>query len=62
MFDYNRRQNGLGGGGPPTRNPIVAEVIQVPEMAINLDPVAEVAEVHHLVNSHNRAIASHALP
>ncbi|KAK3941169.1 putative tat pathway signal sequence protein [Diplogelasinospora grovesii] len=55
LADYNKRQNGIGGR--PTRGPITAEVIQVADMATNLDPVAEVAEVQHLINEHNAALA-----
>ncbi|KAI1636136.1 hypothetical protein F4809DRAFT_409196 [Biscogniauxia mediterranea] len=53
--DYNGRQQGLKG--PPTRGPITAEVIPVAEIATNLDPVVEVAEVQHLINSHNVIVA-----
>jgi len=56
MTDYNTRQNGPA----VTRGPIVAEVVQVADMATSLDPVVEVAEVQHLVNSHNEALAKRA--
>ena len=56
MTDYNMRQNGLAA----TRGPIVAEVVPVADMATNLDPVVEVAEVQHLVNAHNQALAKRA--
>ncbi|KAI1429002.1 hypothetical protein F5Y12DRAFT_782248 [Xylaria sp. FL1777] len=36
-----------------SRGPIAAEVIQVADVSTNLDPVVEVAEVQHLINSHN---------
>jgi len=54
LTDYNKKQNGIGGF--PTRGPITAEVIQVADMATNLDPVAEVAEVQHLINDHNTSL------
>ena len=59
LTDYNKRQNGVGraGGGAPTRPPILAEVVQVAELGTTLDPVVEVAEVQHLINSHNDAVA-----
>ncbi|KAI1841215.1 hypothetical protein JX265_013174 [Neoarthrinium moseri] len=49
--DYNRRQEGYGG--QKTRGPITAEVIHVAEISTFLDPVVEVAEIQHLINSHN---------
>ncbi|KAH6653051.1 hypothetical protein BKA67DRAFT_506729, partial [Truncatella angustata] len=49
--DYNRRQEGYGG--KKTRGPINAEVVQVAEISTFLDPVVEVAEIQHLINSHN---------
>ncbi len=54
MGDYNTRQDFVGG--PPTRGPIQAEVVQVADSSANLDPVVEVAEVQHLVNAHNEAL------
>lgn len=54
LTEYNRKQNGIGG--TPTRGPITAEVILVPDQATTLDPVMEVAEVQHLINDHNKAI------
>lgn len=49
--EYNRRQ-----GISPTRGTLTAEVIQVAETSTTLDPVTEVAEVQHMINSHNEAI------
>ncbi|KAI4593926.1 hypothetical protein KJ359_008714 [Pestalotiopsis sp. 9143b] len=49
--DYNKRQE--GHGGQKTRGPITAEVIPVAEISTFLDPVVEVAEIQHLINSHN---------
>jgi hypothetical protein len=49
--EYNRRQ-----AFQPTRGPISAEVIQVAENATYLDPVVEVAEVQHMINTHNHMI------
>ncbi|KAK3320076.1 hypothetical protein B0T19DRAFT_404604 [Cercophora scortea] len=54
MTDYNKKQNGAG----ITRGPITAEVIQVADMATNLDPTSEVAEVQRLINDHNAHISS----
>ncbi|KAI1175281.1 hypothetical protein F4777DRAFT_550833 [Nemania sp. FL0916] len=44
------------GRGQPSRGPITAEVIQVADISTNLDPVVEVAEVQHLINSHNAIV------
>lgn len=55
LLDYNKRQNGVGGG-KPTRGPITAEVVQVADLATTLDPVVEVAEVQHIINAHNDAV------
>ncbi|RYP79013.1 hypothetical protein DL770_006758 [Monosporascus sp. CRB-9-2] len=53
--EYNQRQQSLGPQA--SREPIAAEVIQVAEISTNLDPVVEVAEVQHLVNSHNAIVS-----
>ncbi|KAI1182019.1 hypothetical protein F5B17DRAFT_422432 [Nemania serpens] len=53
---YNEQQQ--NPYNQPTRGPITAEVIQVADISTNLDPVVEVAEVQHLINSHN-AIVGH---
>lgn len=53
---YNAQQQQQGTRGQPTRGPISAEVIQVADISTNLDPVVEVAEVQHLINSHNALI------
>lgn len=53
--DYNKRQNGVGG--TPTRGPITAEVIQVADGAMMLDPIQETAEVQRIINDHNAAIS-----
>ncbi|KAI1497289.1 hypothetical protein F5X99DRAFT_28316 [Biscogniauxia marginata] len=55
MADYNERLQSLRG--PANRGPIMAEVIPVAEIATNLDPVVEVAEVQHLINSHNTIVS-----
>ncbi|KAK3346288.1 hypothetical protein B0T25DRAFT_583505 [Lasiosphaeria hispida] len=55
LTDYNKKQNGIGG--QRTRGPITGEVIQVADIATNLDPVMEVAEVQHLINDHNAALS-----
>ncbi|KAI1112891.1 hypothetical protein F5Y14DRAFT_240461 [Nemania sp. NC0429] len=55
---YNEQQ--LNPHHHSTRGPITAEVIQVADISTNLDPVVEVAEVQHLINSHN-AIVGHRL-
>ncbi|EOO02531.1 putative tat pathway signal sequence protein [Phaeoacremonium minimum UCRPA7] len=55
LTEYNKKQNGIGG--TPTRGPILAEVVQVADVATNLDPVVEVAEVQHLINLHNEAVS-----
>lgn len=47
---------------PSSRAPLVAEVIQVSEQAVTLDPVAEVAEVQRMINTHNQAVQSRSAP
>ncbi|KAI1756111.1 hypothetical protein F4782DRAFT_484788 [Xylaria castorea] len=42
----------------PTRGPITGEVIYVADISTNLDPVVEVAEVQHLINSHNAIVGA----
>lgn len=54
--DYNQKQQSLGSRA--SRAPISTEVIQVADISTNLDPVVEVAEVQHLVNSHNAIIGA----
>ncbi|KAI1192547.1 hypothetical protein F5X97DRAFT_337473 [Nemania serpens] len=51
---YNEQQQ--NPHNRPTRGPITAEVIQVADISTNLDPVVEVAEVQHLINSHNTIV------
>ncbi|KAI0123705.1 hypothetical protein BJ170DRAFT_640105 [Xylariales sp. AK1849] len=60
MTEYNRRQEGYGG--QKTRGPITAEVIQVADISTNLDPVVEVAEIQHLINSHNALLSQEGGP
>ena len=50
--EYNRRQTMA-----PTRGPLTAEVVQVADISTQLDPVVEVAEVQHMINQHNAALA-----
>lgn len=52
--DYNKRQNGMGG--KRTRDPLIAEVIQVADGVTQLDPVTEAAEVQRIINDHNAAV------
>ncbi|KAI0404107.1 hypothetical protein F4802DRAFT_598513 [Xylaria palmicola] len=54
---YNEKQ---GHRGQSTRGPITGEVIQVADIATNLDPVVEVAEVQHLINNHNALVSKRA--
>ncbi|KAI0017109.1 hypothetical protein F4780DRAFT_756793 [Xylariomycetidae sp. FL0641] len=54
--DYNDKQSGLRGPLMATRGPITSEVIHVADISTTLDPVVEVAEVQHLVNSHNAIV------
>ncbi|KAH8903909.1 hypothetical protein BR93DRAFT_971505 [Coniochaeta sp. PMI_546] len=60
LVEYNQVQNGIGGR--PTRGPITGEVIMVPDQATTLDPVAEVAEVQHLINEHNEHVTKKNMP
>lgn len=59
LADYNKVQHGPGAR---IRAPISAEVIMVPDQATTLDPVAEVAEVQHLVNEHNEHVTNKNAP
>jgi hypothetical protein len=43
---------------PAIRQPITAEVIQVPEQDSFMDPTSEIAEVQRMINIHNTAIQS----
>lgn len=53
--EWNRRQN-----RQPSRGPLTAEVVQVADMSTHLNPVVEVAEVQHMINTHNHmASAGH---
>ncbi|KAI0903738.1 hypothetical protein F4823DRAFT_568396 [Ustulina deusta] len=54
LDEYNVRLQDCRG--QPSRGPITAEVIQVADISTNLDPVVEVVEVQHLINSHNRIV------
>lgn len=58
--DLNRRI--LSTSIPVVRKPIIAEVIQVTDQAVNLDPVIEVAEIQRIINSHNAQLAGSARP
>lgn len=49
--EYNQRQL-----ANRTRGPITFEVVEVADISTNLDPVVEVAEIQHLVNSHNALV------
>ncbi|TGJ79648.1 hypothetical protein E0Z10_g9118 [Xylaria hypoxylon] len=51
LDEYNERLQDFRS--QPSRGPITGEVIQVADISTNLDPVVEVAEVQHLINSHN---------
>jgi hypothetical protein len=53
--EYNMRQNGVGG--VPTRGPITAEVVQVADGAMQLDPIRETTEVQRIINDHNDAVS-----
>jgi hypothetical protein len=47
---------------PAIRQPITAEVIQVPEQDSFMDPTSEIAEVQRMINIHNTAILSDTAP
>lgn len=51
---YNVEQH----GPKSARSPILGEVIQVADMAACLDPVVEIAEIQHIINDSNEAIAN----
>jgi hypothetical protein len=55
LADYNKRQQS-GPAAQRTRGPITAEVVQVAELATNLDPVMEIAEIQQLINDHNASL------
>ncbi|KAK5135064.1 hypothetical protein LTR08_005724 [Meristemomyces frigidus] len=58
--DLNRAL--LAQASHPDRHPITAEVIQVTEAEITMDPVSEVAQVQQMLNVHNQAILAHTAP
>jgi hypothetical protein len=45
-----------------SRRPITTEVIQVPENATQLDPVAEIAEIQRMINAHNVQVKAGTAP
>jgi hypothetical protein len=59
LEDYNKAQHRPGAR---IRGPIQGEVIMVPDQATILDPVAEVAEVQHLINEHNEHVTKKNMP
>ncbi|EMD00345.1 hypothetical protein BAUCODRAFT_30827 [Baudoinia panamericana UAMH 10762] len=57
----------LSVAAPDDRLPINAEVVQVSEQELSMDPVSEVSEVQRMINNHNQAILDgtaprHAIP
>ncbi|PSR92331.1 hypothetical protein BD289DRAFT_364607 [Coniella lustricola] len=54
LSDYNTTQHGPDAA----RNPILGEVIQVADISTKLNPVVEVAEIQHIINDHNKAVAN----
>lgn len=50
--EYNRRQHDT-----PTRGPLTADVVQVADSTVSLDPVIEVAELQRMINLHNDEVA-----
>ncbi|TKA62089.1 hypothetical protein B0A55_12304, partial [Friedmanniomyces simplex] len=57
--DLNRA---LSSNQNAPRSPINAEVIQVTEQDMNMDPVSEVAQVQAMINAHNAAVVSGTAP
>lgn len=55
LHDYNKRAHGANAPRSPLA---VAEVVQVADMSTNLDPVVEIAEIQHMINHHNEAVAN----
>ncbi|PFH62991.1 hypothetical protein XA68_10403 [Ophiocordyceps unilateralis] len=49
--EFNRRQT-----HSPTRGPLAADVVQVLDTCVRLDPVTEVAQVQHMLNQHNETL------
>lgn len=54
LQDYNKRAQAANA----PRTPILAEVIHVADLTVNLDPVVEIAEIQHMINQHNEAVAN----
>lgn len=52
----------MSGQLPTSRKAIVAEVVQVEENATQLDPVAEMAEIQRIINSHNLQVKAGNTP
>ncbi|KAI9775405.1 MAG: hypothetical protein M1816_005939, partial [Peltula sp. TS41687] len=63
LASFNNSLNNflMVSGSSAPRKPIRAEVVEVAELATNLDPVVEVTEVQRMINDHNLAI-SNAVP
>lgn len=55
LHDYNKRAHGANAPRSPLA---IVEVIQVADMSTNLDPVVEIAEIQHMINHHNEAVAN----
>ncbi|KAF2174775.1 hypothetical protein K469DRAFT_613332 [Zopfia rhizophila CBS 207.26] len=60
FFQFNKDL--MSGQAPQIRKPLTAEVVQVSENATQLDPVAEVAEVQRMINSHNALVKAGSAP
>ncbi|KAH8643717.1 hypothetical protein IG631_01180 [Alternaria alternata] len=60
FFQFN--EDLLRAQNQASRRPITTEVIQVPENATQLDPVAEIAEIQKLINAHNIQVKSGNAP
>jgi hypothetical protein len=60
FFQFNEEL--LRAQNQASRRPITTEVIQVPENATQLAPVAEIAEIQKLINAHNTQVKSGTAP
>jgi hypothetical protein len=60
FFQFNKDL--IAGQNQGNRSSIIAEVIQVAENGTQLDPVAEIAEIQKLMNSHNMQVKAGTAP
>ncbi|KAF1946747.1 hypothetical protein EJ02DRAFT_418483 [Clathrospora elynae] len=61
-FFFHFNEDLMNSQTQASRKPITTDVIQVPENATQLEPVAEIAEIQKLINAHNIRVKSGNAP